>query len=149
MDELSSDDAFELGNQFRDAAIALGDWRQHRGSLNKAEWDEPDSQGILLLNTVSSLYTSAMGLVLVDGQHAMKRLRMSVKEAKAAVKHINALKQALDLASPPVFQSGAVYSGNAASIPSTIVALEDATEAVVSGTDSQSAWRFHAAIRLK
>ena len=27
MDKLSENEAFELGNQFRDAAIALGDWR--------------------------------------------------------------------------------------------------------------------------
>ncbi len=57
--------------------LRLATGASNRGSLNKAEWDEPDSQGILLLNTVSSLYTSAMGLVLADGQHAMERLRVS------------------------------------------------------------------------
>ena len=43
--KLSSDDTFELDNQFRDAAIAPGDWRiQNRASLSKIEWDELDSQ---------------------------------------------------------------------------------------------------------
>ena len=139
MDKLSSDDAFDLGNQFRDAAIALGDWRiQHRASLSKAEWDELDNQEILLLNAASSLYTSAIGLVLADSQLAFERLQSSIKEGKAAVKHITTLKQALDLASALVLLAGAVYSGNAASLPSAIVALEDAAEAIVDGTDSRS-----------
>jgi hypothetical protein len=75
---------------------------------------------------------------LADGQLGVERLRMSVKEAKAAVKHITALKQALDLASALVLLASTVYSGNAASLPSAIVALEDAAEAIVSGTDPRS-----------
>ena len=55
MDKLRPDDAFELGNQFRDAAIALGDWRiSHRASLTKAQWDELDEQEIRLLNMASA-----------------------------------------------------------------------------------------------
>jgi hypothetical protein len=139
MDKLTPDDAFELGNQFRDAAIALGDWRiRNRANLSKAQWDELDSQEITLLNTASSIYTSAIGLVLADSQPALERLHSSVKDAKSAVNRIAALKQALDLASALVLLAGALYSGNAAAIPGAIVALEDAAEAIVTSHESDA-----------
>lgn len=139
MDKLTPDDAFELGNQFRDAAIALGDWRiKNRACLSKAEWDELDNQEITLLNTASSIYTSAIGAVLAESQLALARLQSSIKDAKSAIQHIATLKQALDLASALVLLAGAVYSGNAAVIPSAIVALEDAAEAIASSDDAGS-----------
>lgn len=132
MDKLTPDDAFELGNLFRDTAIALGDWRaENRATLSRVQWDELDDREIILLNTASSLYTSAVGLVLADSQAALARLKSSVESAKSAVKHIAGFKQALDLASALVLFAGAVTSGNAAGIPAAIVALEDAAEAIV------------------
>ncbi len=132
MNKLSSDDAFELGNQFRDAAIALGDWRiKNRASLSKAQWEELDDREITLLNTASSIYTSAIGLILADTQEALAHVQLSIKSAKSAIKRITGFKQALDLASALVLLAGAVYSGNAAIIPAAIVALEDAAEAII------------------
>lgn len=132
MNKLSSDDAFELGNQFRDAAIALGDWRiKNRASLSKAQWEELDDREITLLNTASSIYTSAIGLTLADTQEALAHVQLSIKSAKSAIKRITGFKQALDLASALVLLAGAVYSGNAAIIPAAIVALEDAAEAII------------------
>ena len=136
MDTLSSDDAFELANLFRDAAITLGDWRiRNRASLSKAEWEELDNREITLLNTASSLYTSAIGLILADRQTVLVRLQSSVKNAKLAMKHITAFKQALDLASALVLFAGAVTSGNVAGIPAVVVALEDAAAAIVKSSD--------------
>lgn len=136
MDTLSSDDAFELANLFRDAAITLGDWRiRNRASLSKAEWEELDNREITLLNTASSLYTSAIGLILADSQTVLVRLQSSVKNAKSAMKHITAFKQALDVASALVLLAGAVYSGNAAIIPAAIIALEDAVEAIATSNE--------------
>ena len=132
MDKLSSNDAFELGNQFRDAAIALGDWRiRNRASLSKAQWEELDDREIALLNTASGIFTSAIGAILTDSQTALAGLKSSVKGAKSAIKHITGFKQALDLASALVLLAGAVYSGNAAIIPAGIVALQDAAEAII------------------
>ena len=139
MDKLTPEDAFELGNQFRDAAIALGDWRiKNRASLNRFQWDELDEREITLLNTASSLYTSAIGLILIDSQAALARLQASVESAKSAVKRIATFKQALDLASALVLFAGAVTSGNAAGIPAAIVALEDAASAIVDSAGSES-----------
>ena len=136
MDKLSSDDAFELGNQFRDAAIALGDWRiRNRASLSKAQWEELDDREIALLNTASGIFTSAIGAILIDSQAALAGLKSSVKSAKSAIKHITAFKQALDLASALVLLAGAVYSGNAAIIPAGIVALQDAAEAIIASDE--------------
>jgi hypothetical protein len=132
MDKLSSDDAFELGNQFRDAAIALGDWRiRNRAILSKAQWEELDDREIALLNTASGIFTTAIGAILTDSQTALAGLKSSVKSAKSAIKHITGFKQALDLASALVLLAGAVYSGNAAIIPAGIVALQDAAEAII------------------
>lgn len=94
MDKLTPDDAFELGNLFRDTAISLGDWRaKNRASLSRAQWDELDDREIILLNAASSLYTSAIGLVLADSRAALARLQSSIESAKSAVKHIAGFKQ--------------------------------------------------------
>ena len=140
MDKLDPDDTFELGNQFRDAAIALGDWRiSQRASLTKAQWDELDQQEIRLLNTASGIYTSAIGLVLLDSEVAVVHLQSSVKGARSAVQHIATLKQALDLASALILFAAAVSSGNAAAIPAAILAVNDATVAIVQRQGSDAA----------
>jgi hypothetical protein len=132
MDKLSADKVFDLGNQFRDAAVKLGDWRsKNRAGLTKAQWDELDEQEIALLNAASSLYTSAVSLVLADSPVPVARLQSSIKSARSAVEHIASFKQVLDLASALVLLAGAISSGNAASIPAGIVALEDAAEAII------------------
>ena len=131
MVKLNPDDAFELGNQFRDAAIALGNWRiNHRASLTKVQWDELDQQEIRLLNMASSTYTSAIGLVLLDSEVAVVHLQSSVKAERSAVQHIATLKQAFDLASALILFAAAVSSGNAAAIPAGIVAVNDAATAI-------------------
>jgi hypothetical protein len=140
MDKLTPDDAFELGNQFRDAAILLGDWRiRNRSSLTKPEWDELDDRELRLLNTASSIYTTAVGLVLLESQAAVAQLQSSATAAKSAVQHIATLKQALDLASALILFAAAVSSGNAAAIPAAIVAVNDAAAAIRHPQGSESA----------
>lgn len=136
MDKLSADEAFALGNQFRNAAITLGDWRfKNRASLSKAQWDELDEREITLLNAASSIYASAVNLVLTDSRAPVARLQSSVESAKSAIQHIASFKQVLDLASALILLAGAISSGNAASIPAGIVALEDAAEAIIRPRD--------------
>ncbi|MEO8767864.1 MAG: hypothetical protein ABI363_05940 [Nitrosospira sp.] len=137
MDKFTADDVYELGNLFRDAAIALGDWRiKNRDGLSRMQWEELDEREITLLNTASSICTSAVGLILEDSQATRARLESSVKSAKSAMHRIAIFKQALDLASALVLLAGAVTSGNVAVIPAAIVALEDAVAAIVDLEDS-------------
>jgi hypothetical protein len=133
MSKLTSEETFELGNRVRDAAIALGDWRiEHRSGLSRLQWDELDDKEITLLNIASSIYTSAIGMVLDDSHTSLSRLQSGVKQAESAIQRIKSFKQALDLASGLVLLAGAIASGNVAEIPAAVVALEDAIEAVVS-----------------
>jgi hypothetical protein len=137
MGKLTSHEAFELGNHFHEAAIALDDWRiKNRASLSQFQWDELDDRMIMVLNNASSMYTSAVGLILEDSQAALARLQSSVKSAKSAVHRIAIFKEALDLASALVFLAGAITSGNVAVIPAAVVALEDAAAAIVDSEDS-------------
>ena len=139
MEKLTPDDAFELGNLFRDAAIALGDWRiKNRASLSQNQWAELDDREITLLNAASGIYTNAIGLVLTESQTSLARLQSSVKNAKSAVRRIAIFKQVLDLASALILFAGAVTSGNVAGIPAAIVALEDAAAAIVESPDPKS-----------
>lgn len=132
MSKLTADETFELGNLVRDAAVSLGDWRiESRSRLSQKEWDELDDKEISLLNFASSIYTSAIGMVLDDSQAPLSRLKSDVEHAKSAIQHIKAFKQALDLASALVLFAGAVASGNVAEIPAAIVALEDSAAAIV------------------
>ena len=136
MEKLTADDAFELGNLVRDAAIALGDWRiKNRTSLSQSQWNELDEREIMLLNTASGIYTQAIGMTLADSQAALARLQSCVESAKSAVHLIAIFKQALDLASALVLFAGAVTSGNVAGIPAVVVALEDAAAAIVKSSD--------------
>jgi hypothetical protein len=137
MEALTPDEAFELGNLLRDTAVALGEWRvAHQASLSRQDWDELDEREIKLLNSASSMYTGAIGLVLADSELALARLQSSVKRAKTAVRRITVFKQALDLASALILFSGAVTSGNVAGIPAAIVSLEDAAATILSSSDS-------------
>lgn len=139
MEKLTADEAFELGNLVRDAAIALGDWRiKNRTHLSQSQWNELDEREIMLLNTASSIYTSSIGMTLADSQAALVRLQSSVESAKSAVRHIAIFKQALDLASALILFAGAVTSGNVAGIPAAVVALEDAAAAIVKSPDGES-----------
>ncbi len=139
MEKLTPDDAFELGNLFRDAAIALGDWRiKNRASLSQNQWAELDDREIALLNAASGIYTNAIGLVLTESQTSLARLQSSVKNAKSAVRRIAIFKQVLDLASALILFAGAVTSGNVAGIPAAVVALEDAAAAIVESSDPDS-----------
>lgn len=139
MEKLTPDDAFELGNLFRDAAIALGDWRiKNRASLSQSQWTELDDREITLLNAASGIYTNAIGLVLTESQTSLARLQSSVKNAKSAVRRIAIFKQVLDLASALILFAGAVTSGNVAGIPAAVVALEDAAAAIIESSDPDS-----------
>lgn len=139
MEKLTPDDAFELGNLFRDAAIELGNWRiKNRASLSQSQWVELDEREIRLLNDASGIYTNAIGLVLAESQAPLARLQSSVKNAKSAMRRIVIFKQALDLASALILFAGAVISGNVAGIPAAVVALEDAAAAIVESSDSES-----------
>ncbi|SCX81411.1 hypothetical protein [Nitrosospira sp. Nsp13] len=139
MEKLTPDDAFELGNLFRDAAIALGNWRiENRASLTPSQWTELDDREITLLNAASSIYTNAIGLALAESRTPLARLQSSVKKAKSAMRRIAIFKQALDLASALILFAGAVTSGNVAGIPAAVVALEDAAAAIVESSDSES-----------
>lgn len=139
MEKLTPDDAFELGNQFRDAAMALGNWRiKNRASLSQSQWAELDEREITLLNAASGIYTNAIGLVLAESQTSLTRLQSSVKNAKSAMRRIAIFKQALDLASALILFAGAVTSGNVAGIPAAVVALEDAATAIVESSASES-----------
>jgi hypothetical protein len=139
MEKLTPDDAFELGNLFRDAAIALGNWRiENRASLTPSQWTELDDREITLLNAASSIYTNAIGLALAESRTPLARRQSSVKKAKSAMRRIAIFKQALDLASALILFAGAVTSGNVAGIPAAVVALEDAAAAIVESSDSES-----------
>lgn len=139
MEKLTPDDAFELGNLFRDAAITLGNWRiENRASLTPSQWTELDDREITLLNAASSIYTNAIGLVLAESRTPLARLQSSVKKAKSAMRRIAIFKQALDLASALILFAGAVTSGNVAGIPASVVALEDAAAAIVESSDPES-----------
>ena len=140
MDKRTPDDAFKLGSQLRDAAIVLGHWRiRNRSSLTKCKWDERNDREPRLLNTASTIYTAAVGLVLLESQAAVAHLQSSASAAKSAVQPIATLQQTPDLASAPILFAAAVSSGNAAAIPAAIVAVSDAATAIRHPQGSQNA----------
>jgi hypothetical protein len=137
MSKLTANETFELGNLVRDAAVALGDWRvENRSRLSRLQWDELDDKEITLLNLASSIYTSAIGMVLDDSHTPLSRLQSSVKHAKSAMQRIEVFKQALDLASGLVLLAEAIASGNVVEIRLAIVALEDVAGAIVNSGGS-------------
>ncbi|HET7060712.1 MAG TPA: hypothetical protein VFI43_00875 [Nitrosospira sp.] len=131
MVKLTAEEAFELGNRIRDAAVALHRWRiENRDRLSRSQWEELDNREVTLLNFASSNFTNGIGMRLDSSQISASRLEGSVKHAASAIEHIQSFKQVLDLASALALFAGAVASGNVAEIPAGIVALEDALSAI-------------------
>jgi hypothetical protein len=131
MVKLTAEEAFELGNQVRDAAVALHRWRiENRDRLSRSQWEELDDTEVTLLNLASSNFTSGIGMTLDDKEASLSRLEGSVKHAASAIEHIQSFKQVLDLASALALFAGAVASGNVVEIPAGIVALEDALNTI-------------------
>jgi hypothetical protein len=137
MNKLTPDDAFELGNQFRDAAILLGHWRiRNRSELTKSERNELNDRELRLLNTASSI--GAIGL-LVDSRPSAVHLRSNVKAAKSAAQHTITPKHAPDLAFALFLFAAAVFSAKGAAIPAAIEALSDAVTAIVQKVGNEGA----------
>jgi hypothetical protein len=140
MDKLTADDAFELGNTLRSTAIAIGDWRiENRASLTRAQWDALDDQEITLLNAASDLHTRAIGLVLTDAQPGLAQLRSSARKARAAVRRIQTVKQALELVSAVILLGVAVSSGNVDGVMTGIQAVNEAAAAIPKPGDDEEA----------
>lgn len=139
MVKLTAEEAFELGNRVRDAAVALHKWRiKNRAHLSRSQWEELDDREVTLLNLASSNFTNGIGMTLDSSQISASRLEGSVQHAESAIEHIQSFKQVLDLASALALFAGAVASGNVAEIPAGIVALNDALNAIAHPDSSEN-----------
>src|SRR3954452_20212765 len=93
--KLTAEEAFDLGNRVRDAAIGLHKWRiENRDHLSRAQWEELDDREVTLLNFASSNFTNGIGMVLDDTRTPLSRLQAGIEHAKSAIGHIRSFKQA-------------------------------------------------------
>jgi hypothetical protein len=125
--KLSSDDAFELAAGFRQASVALGDYRfakweklkpSERRALEDAEWD--------LLTLSGSVTTKAVGLVLDETELSLARLQGATATARKAIKDIKRVKKVIKVATALVGLAAAVYSQDFGLVVKNAKAVHDA-----------------------
>jgi hypothetical protein len=122
--KLKTADAFALANAVRACAVTLGDWRiANHQRLSARQWDALDAGEIALLNAASDLYTSAIGLVLVDSTPSLAQLQSCLRGAQRASRKLQGFRRALALLSSLLQLAAAIAKGQVAGIATAAAAV--------------------------
>ena len=128
--KLTADDALQLSRDFRELAVALGDYRfgnwrkltpKQRRDLEDREWT--------LLNAASDLTTEAVGLILDEAMGGLQQLRESTGEAKKAIRTLKRVAKGIKIAAAAVGLAGAIAAKDPGAIAKNAKTLYDAATA--------------------
>lgn len=120
-------EACALSQWFRELSIELRNYRtkewnnlsdDHRQSLEDAEWK--------LLNTASELRTAAVGLTLDETEASFNKLKESTEQAREAIKTLQTVRKAIDVATAAVGLAAAIASKDVGAIGKNVKLLYDA-----------------------
>lgn len=126
---LTAQEAFDLSKQFRDFAIALGNYRfANWQSLTSTQKRDIEDEEWSLINASSDMITKAVGLALDESKSSLKLITKSVKKAKSSIKKLEKVKQIISVASAVVGLGAAIISKDPGSIAKNAKIVLDATD---------------------
>ena len=114
---LTAQEAFDLSKQFRDFAIALGNYRfTNWQSLTRTQRRDIEDEEWSLINASSDMITKAVGLALEESEASVRSIKKSVSKAKKAIKKLEKVKGIIEVASAMVGLGAAIVSKDPGSI---------------------------------
>ena len=114
---LTAQEAFDLSKQFRDFAIALGNYRfTNWQSLTPTQRRDIEDKEWSLINASSDMITKAVGLALEESEASVHSIKKSVSKAKKAIKKLEKVKGIIEVASAMVGLGAAIVSKDPGSI---------------------------------
>lgn len=128
--ELTSADAFELSDRFRDLSREVGRWRtQHRNELDERQCQDLEGLEGRLLTHANELTTTAVGLVLDESETSAETLQGVTGRARDAVETLQTVGKVIAAAAAAVGLAGAIASKDVGAIGRYSKALYDAATA--------------------
>lgn len=114
---LTAQEAFDLSKQFRNFAIALGNYRfTNWQSLTPTQRRDLEDEEWSLINASSDMITKAVGLALDESKSSIKLINKSVRKAKRAIKKLKKVSHIIDVAAAAVGLGAAIVSKDPGSI---------------------------------
>lgn len=114
---LTAQEAFDLSKQFRDFAIALGNYRfANWQSLTSTQRRDIEDEEWSLINASSDMITKAVGLALDESKSSIKLINKSVRKAKRSIKKLKKVSQIITIAAATVGLGAAIVSKDPGSI---------------------------------
>jgi phosphomevalonate kinase len=114
---LTAQEAFDLSKQFRDFAIALGNYRfSNWQSLTLTQKRDIEDEEWSLINASSDMITKAVGLALDESKSSIKLINKSVRKAKRSIKKLKKVSQIITIAAATVGLGAAIVSKDPGSI---------------------------------
>jgi len=126
---LTAQEAFDLSKQFRDFAIALGNYRfsnwqrltpTQRRDIEDEEWS--------LINSSSDMITKAVGLALEESETSVDSITKSIKKAKTAIKKLEKVSHIITVATAAVGLGAAIVSKDPGAIAKNAKLVLDAAK---------------------
>jgi ribosome maturation protein Sdo1 len=114
---LTAQEAFDLSKQFRNFAIALGNYRfANWQSLTPTQRRDIEDEEWSLINASSDMITKAVGLALEESEASVHSIKKSVSKAKKAIKKLQKVKGIIEIAAAMVRLGAAIVSKDPGSI---------------------------------
>lgn len=125
--ELTSDDAFELSDRFRDLVHEVRGWRkQHMHELDECTLQELDTLETRLLTQAAELTTAAVGLVLDESEASAATLKEVTGQARDAIKTLQTIAKVIAVTTAAVGLAGAIASKDVGAVGRNAKLLYDA-----------------------
>lgn len=118
--QLTADEARSLGQQFHDAAVAVGNYRFGTPGLSPQEIHQLESFQWTLLNYSSDFATAAISIALADVQGTMDSLNAATTAIGAVVKKIETVDKVLRVAGSLAVLGAAIVTGNPGTIATAV-----------------------------
>jgi|SRR5215472_11034984 len=114
MPNLSSDQAYQLANQFHDLSVAVGNWRFDQwDELSATQRKRLEDLQWTLMNYSSDFTAQAIDLVVQDLQATLSNITGATTQANKAIANIKLVSKVLVIAASATVLGAAIMSGNA------------------------------------